>query len=132
MAAHAASVLAERLFILCGSSIPTYEGSIRVRRCAPEIESVARVRWGSESRSATQGTDDSVFDVVELQSVPGVGELRCAGRSGPGRREGRVFGPQSILEHRFAMFLASQAQFVFEPRQTVGIRNDEDTSQCVD
>jgi hypothetical protein len=35
--------------------------SIRVRRCAPEIESVARARRGSE------GTDDSVFGVVELR-----------------------------------------------------------------
>jgi hypothetical protein len=48
---------------------------------APEIESVARARRGSEARSATQGTDDSVFGVVELQSIRGVGELRCAGKS---------------------------------------------------
>jgi hypothetical protein len=61
--------------------------SIRHRRCAPEIESVGRAKKGSEARSATQGTDDSVFGVVELQSVRGVGELRCAGGCGPGRRE---------------------------------------------
>jgi hypothetical protein len=30
---------------------------------------------------------DSVFGVVELQSVPGVGELRCAGDFEPNRRE---------------------------------------------
>jgi hypothetical protein len=36
-------------------------------------------------------TDDSVFGVVELQSVPGVGDLRCGGGFGPGRRErGRI------------------------------------------
>jgi hypothetical protein len=70
--------------------------SIRVRRCAPEIESVARARRGSEGRSATQRTDDSVFGVVELQSVPGVGELRCAGRFGPGRREGISSGSARV------------------------------------
>ena len=69
-------MLAERLFILCGSSIPTYEGSICVRRCPPEIESVARARRGSIARSATQGDDDSVFDVVEL--------LRCVRSLGAG------------------------------------------------
>jgi hypothetical protein len=49
----------------------------------------------SEARSATQGTDDSVFGVVELQSVSGVGEFRCAGCFGPGRREciRSAFGP---------------------------------------
>jgi hypothetical protein len=69
----------------CAASTRVY--SIRVRRCAPEIEFVARGRRGSEACSATQGTDDSVFGVVVLQSVPGVVELRCAGGFGPGRRE---------------------------------------------
>ena len=52
--------------------------SIRARFRAPEIDTLARARREFEVRSATQGTDDSVFGVVEL---------RCAGRSGPGRRE---------------------------------------------
>jgi hypothetical protein len=73
--------------VVSGASFEAIGESIRARRYAPEIESVACARRGSKARSATQGTDDSVFGVVELQIVPGVCEFRCAGRCGPGRRE---------------------------------------------
>jgi hypothetical protein len=56
---------------------------------------VGRAGREFEAPSATQGTDDAVFGVVELQSVFGVGELYPvpvrrseAGRSGVGREVG--------------------------------------------
>jgi hypothetical protein len=60
--------------------------SIRVRRCALGIESVARARRGAEARSATQGTDDSVFGVFKRVDAssrdgwPGKTELRSLRR----------------------------------------------------
>jgi len=50
-------------------------------------------------RSVILQNGDSVFGVVELQSVHGVVELRCAGRFGPGRREwvGRGVKGQYVL-----------------------------------
>jgi hypothetical protein len=63
------------------------ESLIRVRRCAPEIESVARAMRGLRLALLRRGTDDSVHGVVELQSVHGAGELRCAGGFEPDRRE---------------------------------------------
>jgi hypothetical protein len=63
--------------------------------CA-RIESVGRAKRGSKARSATRETDDSVFGVGELQSVPGVCELhsirvrRCAPRIG---RWGEAWSP---------------------------------------
>jgi hypothetical protein len=93
------------------SALPCIELASTVRRMPLKVREPSFVRSGREfdTRSALRApdsnggrgnrwvhvggwaarllTDDSVFGVVELQSVLGVGELRCAGRCGPGRRE---------------------------------------------